>query len=263
MQLTIRNLDYRYPSQKNSALSGISFSIETGSYWCLAGPNGSGKSTLLRLACGFLPSKDLSGEISWNSKPVQQWTRLELARHIAFVPGFLKTTFSISVLNFVLQARYPWTDYWSRPTHEDYSIARSAIDKVGIAGFENTSLASLSLGELQLVLIARAIAQTPKVLLFDEATANLDIKYQQKVFMLLNALKNEGMTILVVSHDLNLAAEFCSNVIWLHQGSVYSAGSFEETLTTKLIADIYGVDDEDISIGKNPHSHKPKLFWRR
>jgi len=125
----------------------------------------------------------------------------------------------------------------------------------------------ISSGEAQLAMIARALAQDPKVLILDESTANLDLAYQRKVFDLLGELNRPGghdipgVTILLVSHDLNLAAEFCPNVLWLNHGKVYTSGSMTATLTPALMEDLYKVGAQ-VEIGKNPVTNRPKVFWR-
>lgn len=261
MKLETKGLSYSYAEGSSQVLSEITLTIEPGSYWCVAGPNGSGKSTFLKLACGLLPLEQMKGELKWSGRALKDWPRVELARNVAFVPGTLKTAFAVSVREFVLQGRYAHSDFWARPSSADRKTADGALEKVGIKTLADKALTEISSGETQLALIARALAQTPKVLVLDEATANLDLGYQSHVYSLLSELNRSGMTILLVSHDLNLAAEFSPNMIWLKNGSVFTSGSTRETLTTKLMQDLYSVGDR-LEVGANPFTARPKVFWR-
>lgn len=261
MRLEAKSLSYRYQTSARPVLHDLSLAIEPGSYWCVAGPNGSGKSTFLRLASGLLPLGQMTGELTWDGKPLASYSRLELAKNIAFVPGSLKTSFDVSVEDFALQGRYSRSDFWARPTKDDRAKTNAALKRVGIEHLSKKLITQISAGETQLSLIARALAQEPKILVLDEATANLDLGFQGHIFSLLDDLNREGMTILLVSHDLNLAAEFCPNAIWLKGGTVAAFGSMRETLTTKLMQELYCVGDR-IKVDTNPFTGRPKLFWK-
>lgn len=269
MKLVTKGLHFCYRRESPAVLTGIDLEIEPGSYWCVAGPNGSGKSTLLKLASGLIGpatmASGLSGALSWDNRPIHEWLhgghRLELARNIAFVPGALTTSFPVTVMEFVLQGRYAWSEYWNRPSHDDQAITDEAIERVGISSFRQRLITELSGGETQLAMIARALAQRPKVMILDEATSSLDLRFQARIFKLLGQLNRQGMTILVVSHDLNLAAEFCPRMIWLNKGQLYSKGTVEETLTDKLMKDLYDVEGL-VAVGANPFSGRPKVFWK-
>jgi iron complex transport system ATP-binding protein len=260
VKLEAKAFGYAYAAIGEPVLRDLTLTLEPGSYWCLAGPNGSGKSTLLKLACGLLPHGVRAGELSWNGKPVPLWTRGDLARAVAFVPGALRAMFPASVGDFVLQGRYAHAAMWAQPSRVDREIAEEAIGRVGLERHAESPITEISAGELQLAMIARALAQEPKALLLDEATANLDLSHQGRVFKILGELNARGTTILLVSHDINLAAEFCPNVIWLKDGAVRAMGPTESTLNDDLIARMYGVAGK-MQIGKNPFTKKPKLFW--
>ncbi len=262
MKLIARDVGFRYRVDGRQVLAGLTFTAEPGSYWCIAGPNGSGKSTFLKLCAGLLPSADMTGELQWNDTTILQWTRLELARSVAFVPGTLRSQFPISVAEFVLQGRYARsTTFWTKPSNSDSNIAAANIERVGIAALSDSLIGEISAGEAQLTLIARALTQEPKVLILDEATANLDLRYQLRIFELVESLNKQGMSIFLVSHDLNIAAEFCPNVVWMNDGTIYKQGAMAETLTNELMADLYGVEGK-IEIGKNPFTGRTKVFWK-
>ncbi|MBI3556798.1 MAG: ABC transporter ATP-binding protein [Deltaproteobacteria bacterium] len=262
MRLVARDVGFQYRIGGRNILAGLNFTAEPGSYWCVAGPNGSGKSTFLKAAAGLLPSADVTGDLLWNDKPIVQWTRLELARNIAFVPGNLKSHFPISVSDFVLQGRYARSEsFWAQPTSSDSNIAAASIERVGISSLSDSLIGEISAGEAQLALIARALTQEPKILILDEATANLDLRYQLRVFELVKGLNKQGITIFLVSHDLNIAAEFCPNVLWMNDGTVYLQGPMADTLTNELMTDLYGIEGK-IEVGKNPFTGKSKVFWK-
>lgn len=262
MRLEVKDVSFHYHSSERAVLADLSLVLEPGSYWCVAGPNGAGKSTFLKLACGLLPIDAMSGTIYWDSRELRTWERLELARNIAFVPGSLKTQFPVSVSDFVIQGRYARsTRLWDRHSEADLRIAEQNLVRVGMATLSDAMITEISAGETQLAMIARALTQEPKVLILDEATAHLDLSYQLKIFDLLNELNNQGMTIVVVSHDVNLAAEFCPNAIWLNGGRLYNFGTMKETLTNNLVQDLYGITSR-IEVSTNPFTKKPKIFWK-
>jgi len=267
MKLIARDIKFHYPrSDKKLVLDGFNLEAESGSYWCLAGPNGSGKSTFLRLACGLLPLSGFSGELTWDDKAVTGLVanttgRLELAKMVSFVPSTLKTRFPISVEEFVVQGRYARASMWSEHTLRDKKVAEEAIEQIGIASLSEAMLDEISAGEVQLALIARALAQEPRALVLDETTSNLDLNYQSRVFDLLARLnRDRAMTVIVVSHDLNLATEFCPNVCWLHHGKNHAQGAMETTLTKQLLEEIYG-SALRVEVGKNPYTGRPKVFY--
>lgn len=261
MKLEMKDVSYGYGLRAQKVLKQVSFELEPGSYWCVAGPNGSGKSTFLKLLCGLLPQGGFSGQILWEKKSVFEWKRLSLAQNLAFVPSSLKTSYPIDVESFVLQGRFSRSSIWSKPTDQEHELVSQALQKVGLNSVAEKWLTEISAGELQLALIARALVQEPKVLVLDEATANLDLQNQIEVFHLLADLNSKGISILVVSHDLNLAAEFCPNVLWLKDGQVVTSGAFKDTLTQSLLTQLYGIGTQ-VEVGQNPFTSQPKLFFK-
>lgn len=267
MKLTLANVSYCYSHQEServceAVLKNISLDLESGSYWCIGGPNGSGKSTLLKLIAGLLPSDGLQGQVFWDAKPLAEYSRIELARMIGFVPGSLRPRFAISVFDFILQGRFAHSPLWRRSTQHDREKANTALSRLGILYLSASLITEISVGELQLVLIARALAQNPRVLILDEVTANLDLSFQGRVYKLFKELNAEGVSIFLVSHDINLATEFCPNALWLRAGTIYSMGEMSKTLSHQLLKDLYAADDM-LEVGTNPFTNKPKIFWRQ
>ncbi len=258
MLLKIENLSYRYKKNTPLVLKKLNLSIEENGFWFVVGPNGSGKSTFLKMLAGLVPYEGLQGTIAWNNCPIQSWTRLELAKKIAFVPGSFYTSFPISIMEFVLQGRFAYSAIWKKATEQDRSLVLSILDKVGILQLQNTLLTELSLGQLQLALIARALAQEPNVLLLDEVLAHLDFYYLAKVIELLQKLVKENKTIFLATHDLNLALEMTNHVLWFFDGTLSTQISIED-----LLEKTYPEFSRKFKIGKNPFTHKSQIFWNQ
>jgi len=243
--LTARDLSFAYVSGRAAArvLDGVSLNVERGQIAGLLGPNGSGKSTLVRLLSGiFAP---LQGVIHIDGRPLGQYTRRELARRVAVVPQDTHTTFDFSVIDMVLMGRYAHLGAFELEGAADQAIARDALAATGTANLEARSFASLSGGEKQRVVIASALAQASELLLLDEPTTALDLAYQFEIAALLKRLNAErGTTMIVSTHDLNLAASVCDQLILLKQGRVVGAGRTEDILTAASIRQLYDVEAE-------------------
>jgi iron complex transport system ATP-binding protein len=222
-------------------LDGLSFEVARGSIVGLLGPNGSGKTTLLRIVAGMLPPR--TGTVTLDGKPVGRLTRRDLARRLAVVPQDTHPAFDFSVLDIVLMGRYPHLGAFELEGAADLEIARDALTATGTAGLESRPFSTLSGGEKQRVVIASALAQASDVLLLDEPTASLDLGYQFEIAALLRRLNRErGVTMVVSTHDLNLAAALCGRVVLLKQGRMLAQGPTNETLTAPNIRALYGVD---------------------
>jgi iron complex transport system ATP-binding protein len=228
-------------SRVDCVLRDISVSIERGTIVGLLGPNGSGKTTLVRILAGILPP--LAGQVLVDGRPIGQLTRRELARRIAVVPQETHSTFDFSVMDMVLMGRYPHLGPFELEGATDQAIAREALAATGTSVFEGRAFATLSGGEKQRVVIAGALAQASDVLLLDEPTAALDLRYQFEITSLLRALNlRRGVTMVVSTHDLNLAAALCERVVLLKDGRVLAQGATAETLTAGNIRLLYDID---------------------
>lgn len=221
-------------------LQGVSLEVKRGTIVGLLGPNGSGKTTLLRIVSGVL--KPLAGSVLLDGRPIEQLTRRDLARRVAVVPQETHSTFDFSVLDMVLMGRYPHLGPFELEGAADQEIARDALGVTGTAALETRAFATLSGGEKQRVVIASALAQASDMLLLDEPTAALDLRYQFEIATLLRGLNAErGTTMIVSTHDLNLAAALCERIVLLKQGQVLAQGPTRETLTADNIRLLYGV----------------------
>jgi len=222
-------------------LNHVSIDVERGTIVGLLGPNGSGKTTLVRIIAGMLRPE--SGSVVLDGTPISALPRRDLARRIAVVPQETQTTFDFSVIDMVLMGRYPHLGPFELEGIADLEIAREALRATGTAALEARTFATLSGGEKQRVVIAAALAQASDILLLDEPTTALDLGYQFEIATLLKRLNSErGTTMVVSTHDLNLAASLCERIVLLKGGSVIAQGDTAKTLTAENIRLLYDVD---------------------
>jgi iron complex transport system ATP-binding protein len=241
--LKARDISFGYGRRGASAnvLHEVSLDVDRGSIVGLLGPNGSGKTTLLRVLAGILPP--LIGQVLIDDRPIERLTRRELARRIAVVPQETHSTFDFSVMDIVLMGRYPHLGAFELEHADDQDIARAALAATGTTALEARLFSSLSGGEKQRVVIASALAQASDMLLLDEPTAALDLAYQFEIAALLRRLNVErGVTMMVSTHDLNLAAALCDRIVMLKAGRVIVQGPTGSTLTAESIRRLYDVE---------------------
>jgi iron complex transport system ATP-binding protein len=239
--ITVTGLSFSYGAR--AVLENLSFEVGEGEFVGLIGPNSAGKSTLLRLLSRLRrPSK---GAITLKAKSLEDWSLQELAKTMAVVSSEDYFAFPFSVGQIVLLGRTPYLSRgrWERP--EDYAAAQKAMQVTDVLHLADRSIQQLSSGERQRVLLARALAQEPKVLLLDEPTAHLDLGHQWAFFDLLDRLHREqGVTIISAIHDLSLAARYADKLILLHQGCLHSQGSPKQTLMAEAVREVFGVSVE-------------------
>lgn len=251
--IRVSNVSFRYA--EDWVLKNISFSIEKGEFWGIIGPNGSGKTTLLKNLNKTLSPKE--GDIFINGTNIKEIKRKELARIVGMVPQSASTVFPFSVLEVVLMGRAPYLGRLSFEDEEDYSIAKNVMKMTDTYSFATRNINELSGGERQRVLIARALAQQPKVLLLDEFTAFLDIKHQIAFFDLIKTLnKKEGLTVIAVTHDMNLASIFCDKIVLLSKGALHSIGTPWDVITESNIKEVY---ETDVLVDTNPQIGLPRV----
>lgn len=223
------------------ALSTLSLTIERGSLTGLLGPNGCGKTTLLKLMSGVL--QPLEGTINIDGRSMSAMPRRELARKVAVVPQETHPAFDYTVLEMVLMGRHPHLGTFQLEGPTDYAIAHDALVATGTAHLAARPYMTLSGGEKQRVVIASALAQQPDVLLLDEPTASLDLTYQMEVATLLTRLnRDRGVTMVLATHDLNLAASLCDALVLMRDGRVLTHGATGDVLTESAVRQLYGVD---------------------
>ena len=252
MNLTIRNLCKTY-NNGVQALDNVCFETGEGMFGLL-GPNGAGKTTLLRLALGvFTPQQ---GNILLDEKPIKDFTRQEMGRKIGLVPQKENNPFAFSLLEYVLLGRAPYLPALGLPSEEDYAIANDALCRVGIGKLKHRSVLNISGGEFQLVLIARALTQQPSMLLLDEPTSHLDIGNKGHLADLLRELNQQGVTIVMTTHEPDFASALATDMVLMRKGSVLNTGSFETVFTSESLTDLYGYPVEVVDL----HGHKAALW---
>ena len=225
---------------REPALRDVSFAVERGEFLGIIGPNGSGKSTLLRLMSGV--RRPWTGEVRVGGRPLASYRQRELSRIVAVVPQETTIDFPYSVLEVVLFGRTPHLGGFAFESERDLEAARRAMERTDVAHLSGRAITELSGGERQRVILARALAQEPAVLLRDEPGAFLDIRHEVETYDLLRELKEQGMTIVSVLHDLNLAALYCERVALLDAGRVDSLGTPAEVMTYPILTRVYGTE---------------------
>ena len=236
--LNINKLNFSYSDLP--VLQDISFEIQPTEKVAIIGPNGSGKSTLIKLISGLLfPSE---GEIKISGNLISEWDRKTMAQKMAYVPQSVDIKFSFSVYDVVAMGRFPHSENLIMHNLKSEEIILKAIKRMGLENLKSRNFSELSGGEKQRTVIASALAQQSDLLLLDEPTSALDFKHQQEIFMLLKDLcKQEGKTVLVVTHDINLASQFCDRLILINEGKIVSIGKPEDVLNFNVIQEVYGV----------------------
>lgn len=240
-------------------LRELTLSVRRGELVGVIGPNGSGKSTLLKTLSGWLPVQ--SGQALVEGLPVGSYSASERARRVAVVAQHLEPTFAFSVWDLVTMGRYAHQGPFRAPTETDRAVVERSLERTGCTHLRNRLITELSGGELQRVIIARALAQQSPILLLDEPTSHLDLQHQLRIARLLRDLhQQEGLTVLWVSHDLNLASEFCDRLILLNQGRIEADGPPEAVVIESLLWTAYEVE---APVQPNPLSGRPHVLFTR
>jgi len=228
-------------------VDGIDASVAKGEWLALIGPNGAGKTTLLRAIARLV---SFSGLIALGGRSVREVPRVELARLIAVVPQEPSTPAWMTVGEYVLLGRTPHLGPLAKEGRRDREAAARAVARLDLIGYEERRLGTLSGGEKQRAVVARALAQEARIILLDEPTAALDIGHQQQAFDLLDALRAEsGLTLVAAMHDLTLAAQYAGRMVLLDGGRVVAEGVPRDVLTEKLIASHYGASIAVVPVG--------------
>lgn len=238
-------------------LRDVSFGVERGEFFGIIGPNGSGKTTLLRAITKAIDIKE--GRVIFDGRDVEKLSYKDLAKEMAFLIQNPTIEASMYVDEAVLLGRIPHKGRFQFfDTDEDVRIAEEAMELTDTLRLRNRRVGELSGGERQLVFIAKAVAQRPRLLFLDEPTSHLDIAHKIRILNLLRKLnRREGLTIIIILHDLNLASEYCQRLLLLENGSVHTIGTPDEVLTSKAIEEVYGAV---VVVEKNPISHKPYII---
>ena len=247
-RLKIQGLNFGYDSRL--VLKDINLEVEKGEILTLVGPNGSGKTTLLRCIMRiFAPDK---GYILINGKQISKIKRRELAKRMAYVPQSEINSFPTTVFDTVLMGRRPYLNW--NPGVKDFKMVSDVLHLLGLKEFALRDLNELSGGEKQKVLIARAIAQEPEIMLLDEPTSNLDLRYQLEVLEVVkNLAKEKAISVIMAMHDLNLASRYSDRLAMLKDGKIFSMGTPKQVITSENVKLVYGVEVSIYNQSQTPY----------
>ncbi|HMH43942.1 MAG TPA: ABC transporter ATP-binding protein [Pyrinomonadaceae bacterium] len=251
--LEARKISVNYDERE--AVADVSLRADAGKLIALIGPNGAGKSTVLRALNGSVRVN--TGEVLLDERRIDSYARRAVARQIAVVAQEADLRFPVTVMEFVLGGRYAWSNAWGWETERDIEIADSVLRESTLEDFADRLMNELSGGERQRVILARALATEAKIFLLDEPTANLDLAHQATMLALVRARCDRGDTAaVVVTHDINLAAEFADEVMLLKKGRTIEVGAPREVLTPELLGRVF---DLRVLVDAHPISGAPRI----
>jgi len=240
--IEVEGLDFSY-GEDALILKGINLSIRNPQLISIIGPNGVGKSTLIHCMNNIL--SPVHGTVMIDGMSVAEYKPKELAKKIGYVPYTAADSFPMTVVDTVLMGRNPHKKWKS--LHEDLAVVKEAMEMMDIVPLAMRNFNELSAGQHQRVMLARGLAQEPEILLLDEPTANLDVRHQMDVIRLLKKLSVErSIMVVMISHDLNIAAKYSDNIIMMHEGSIYAVGRPADVITEENIRTVYDVESEII-----------------
>ncbi len=243
--IDIKNLSFGYIDTE--VFRNLNFAVNKGEIFSILGPNGSGKTTLIKCVNRIL--KPWEGGVLVEGRDIKEFTEKEIARRISSVPQIHRSIFPFTVLEVVLMGRNPYIDEFSSPSLEDTKIALRVLKEVGVYHLKERPYTEISGGEIQLVLIARALAQEPKVLLLDEPTSHLDFRNQILVLETLRRLSLEKkLTIIMSMHDPNYTMMYSNRVMLLSEGSIVSIGIPTEVITEINLKEVYNINTKIVSV---------------
>lgn len=248
---TLMNVTTCY--QTTEVLHDITLRVEPSQILAIVGPNGAGKSTLIKVASGVIPA--ISGQITLGDRDIIQMNVIDRARLIAVVPQQAKLPETFTVLEIVLMGRTPYIPMWSSESEADRDTVQKALERTGIEHLSDRPVGELSGGEQQLVVIARALAQEPQVLMLDEPTAHLDLRHQAAILELIAVIaRDQHMIVVLTMHDLNQAARCAGLVALLANGTIQAQGTPSQVITAKHISTAYGLT---VDVAKHPYHGTP------
>lgn len=247
MSWSCEALSFSYPGARRPAVDGVTLSAAAGACTAVLGPNGSGKSTLLRLLLGV--ARPSGGQAEFQGRPLPEWPRTELARRVAVVAQQEEMPFPLTVRELVAMGRYPHLGPWRPERAPDRRAVADAMARCDVTRLAARPVSTLSGGERQRARVARALAQEPHALALDEPTIALDVRHEMGIFELLRELVAEGVTVLLVTHNLNLAARYADQLVLLDEGRVAARGAPPEVIRQELLELVYAWP---LHVGRHP-----------
>jgi iron complex transport system ATP-binding protein len=245
--ITLSSISFSYNGAKRAVLHDLTLEIPKGVITAVLGPNGSGKTTLLRLILGVLRPRQ--GRIVIAGRAQASYSRRELGQLVGLVPQDEHIPFDFSILEYVLLGRAPYLGPLAMPGEMDYQAAIAALQATGLADMRDRPLPNLSGGERQLAVVARALAQQSHVLLMDEPTTHLDLRNKGNLQQIMRSLAGQGYTLVLTTHDPNVAAAVASHVVLMRSGQILDSGPSQAMLTTERLSETYGLPVQVFVIG--------------
>ena len=251
--LETRNITVNYG--KRQAVANISLRIDPGDLIAIIGANGAGKSSLLRALNGAIEPS--AGEVLLHGRPLHSYARRTIGKHIAVVAQETLLAFPVSVFEYVLGGRYPWSTTWGWESQQDLEIVEQVLQETELADFSDRLMNELSGGERQRAVLARALATKAEVMLLDEPTANLDLAHQALMLQLIRTeCEQHATAAVVVTHDINLAAEFANRALLLRRGELIAIGNPNDVLTKDQLREVLGIE---VLVDTHPLSGVPRI----
>ena len=252
--LQVENLTCGYGCKE--VIKDVSFSVKEGDFTGIIGPNGAGKTTLFRAITGALALKN--GSVSYDGVNIKDIAFKKFASQVAVIPQLIEIPFAFTIEEFVFLGRFPHLGRFQPAGGIDRDAVDKAIKLADVSGLRDRKMSELSGGERQRAFLAQGFAQEPRVLFLDEPTAHLDIAHQVQIMDILRRLNKEtGLTVVIILHDLNLASEYCRQLVMLDNGKIFKKGGPDEVLTYKNIEEVYKTV---VLVEKNPITLKPYLL---
>lgn len=253
--LEVKNLSVGYGAR--CVVKDASFDIAAGEMVGIIGCNGAGKSTILKTIRGLLPKQ--SGEVRYFSRALEEYNDRDLAMKVAYLQQHVEVGFGYTGQDIVMAGRYPYLKWWQRESDADKRLALDCMAYTGTEELADKPVTEVSGGQKQRILLAKVLAQQTPILFLDEPTTGLDMVYQEEIFRFAKQLAAMGKTVLMVVHELNLAAKYCSRILLLGQGRLLADGLPEAVFTEKLLGLAYNAD---IIVGRNPLNNNLEISTR-
>ncbi len=254
MRISADGIVVRYSGSARPALNDVSIEVPSGSLYAVLGPNGSGKSSLMRGLLGLHPVQ--RGHVSIDGRPTTEWSRRELARAVGAVTQSEQISFPLTTRELVAMGRYPYLGSLEREGAQDREAIRAALAACDLTELAEREVTTLSGGEFQRARLARALAQEPRALVLDEPTASLDVGHEMTILELLRESADSGITVLLITHGLDMAARFADHMLLLSQGVVAAAGTPSDVVREDTLRAVYGWP---LAVHEDPATGAPRV----